>query len=350
MARSLPVAGLLFVAAIVPATAQQPTQQQRDAIRSACRSDFMANCASVTPGGKEAFECLLKNQAKLSAACNSAVTAVAQKPAEPAIPAPAEPSPAPTAAAPAAPAPAKLAPPPATAASASQEDQVKTVRKACTLDDIAAHCSWIAPSNPELLLCLHANLTDLSPACQSAVQALPAATAPTTAPTGAAPKKPAAARAATPPPAASPAAAAPGKPTAQQTGAIRAACRSDFMSHCSGVQPGGAEALQCLQRNAASVSVRCRSAVAAIGIGAPAGSPAAAAGASAAATPAVAPLTPRPFIMLERRLFIMRICRADAESFCGGAVPDRRRMIDCLAANASSLSPPCYNAVASVSR
>ena len=26
---------------------------------------------------------------------------------------------------------------------------------------------------------------------------------------------------------------------AKQTGAIRAACRSDFISHCTGVQPGG---------------------------------------------------------------------------------------------------------------
>ena len=51
--------------------------------------------------------------------------------------------------------------------------------------------------------------------------------------------------------------------TAAQQSAIRASCRSDFMSKCSGVQPGGAEALQCLQKNVASLSPSCQSAVSA---------------------------------------------------------------------------------------
>ena len=42
--------------------------------------------------------------------------------------------------------------------------------------------------------------------------------------------------------------------TAQQS-AIRGSCRSDFMSHCSGVTPGGKDALTCLQKNVGS-SVR----------------------------------------------------------------------------------------------
>jgi hypothetical protein len=49
--------------ALTPTAAQQPTQAQRDAIRAVCRSDFMANCASVQPGGKEALQCLLRNEA-----------------------------------------------------------------------------------------------------------------------------------------------------------------------------------------------------------------------------------------------------------------------------------------------
>ena len=37
------------------------------------------------------------------------------------------------------------------------------------------------------------------------------------------------------------------QPTPAQQNAIRQNCRSDFMAHCSGVTPGGAEALACLQ-------------------------------------------------------------------------------------------------------
>ena len=77
--RSSLLAGLLVVPAFYPVAAQQPTEAERDAIRSACRSDFMAHCASVQPGGKEALECLLHNDSKLSAPCKSAVFAVAPK-------------------------------------------------------------------------------------------------------------------------------------------------------------------------------------------------------------------------------------------------------------------------------
>ena len=35
------------------------------------------------------------------------------------------------------------------------------------------------------------------------------------------------------------------QPTPAQQSAIRDACRSDFMSNCSGVQPGGSAALPC---------------------------------------------------------------------------------------------------------
>ena len=54
------------------------------------------------------------------------------------------------------------------------------------------------------------------------------------------------------------------QPTAAQQSAIRDACRSDFMSNCSGVQPGGAAALACLQRNAATASPACQQALQAV--------------------------------------------------------------------------------------
>jgi hypothetical protein len=83
------VAGCLIALTLTPAMAQQPTQAQRDAVRASCRSDFMANCASVQPGGKEALECLLRNDSKLSSPCRCAVNAIATPAANPAETAPA---------------------------------------------------------------------------------------------------------------------------------------------------------------------------------------------------------------------------------------------------------------------
>ena len=320
MFKPLLLAGLLLGVTVSPIMAQQPTQEQRDAIRASCRSDFMANCSGVQPGGKDALECLKRNHAKLSATCKAAVAAIA-------APAPSKP---PAAAAPASSAPAAAEPtakPAAAAPAPSQADQIKAVRKACTLDDIAAHCSWIAPGNPEIVLCLQANATDLSPACQSAVGALPPAAVPKAveapAPAAAPPKKPPApARAAAaPPPAPAAAPVITAKPTAQQTSAIRAACRSDFMSRCSGVTPGGAAALQCLQRNAARLSPACRSAVAVIG--APAGGEAAAPQ-RRRGNAGRAPLALPPFMLPRKRLLLVAICQADAQSLCAGSAAGRR--------------------------
>jgi hypothetical protein len=182
------------------------------------------------------------------------------------------------------------------------------------------------------------------------------------------------------------------QPSAAQTSAIRSNCRSDFMANCSGITPGGKQALDCLEQNLAKLSAVCQAAVSAImptpaaatavptAVAPAATAPAAPApqtqpGAppkvakpgtapaakltpapsappppAAAAAPAVAPLTPRPFIRPERRLAIVRMCRDDVSRLCAGAPPGGNRIIDCLAANAASLSPICYEAVARASR
>jgi hypothetical protein len=78
--------------------------------------------------------------------------------------------------------------------------------------------------------------------------------------------------------------------TAEQQSAIRANCRSDFMSKCSGVTPGGKDALLCLQKNVASLAPGCKTAVSAtIPAPAPAPAPAAPTPARVAATPPPAP-------------------------------------------------------------
>ena len=368
MVRQSVLTALLLALAIDSAAAQQPTQAQRDAIRASCRSDFIANCRGVEPGGKEALQCLLRNDAKLSAACKTAVAAVVSKPAVASPPAPAaaaaaEAAPTPAAAA----APAVAAPaPPASAATGETaqpaDDQVKAVRQACTLNDFMAHCSWIAPASPELLLCLKANAADLSPACQNAVAALPAATAPAPSSAAAPPSAAAPAAAALSPPPAEPARveqpapakkpaepvrasapAAPAGPTDAQRSAIRAACRSDFMARCAGVQPGGAAALLCLKSSAAELSPRCKAAVAAIG-------GAAAAPAGSTATAAVEPLGPMPMLRPRDAMAILRLCEVEQRSLCGRVPFGGGRVINCLAENAASLSPPCYGAMAAARR
>src|SRR5437764_4940231 len=70
----LSVAAILATAA--PALAQAPSQAQRDAIKSQCRSDYIAHCSSVPPGGEASLQCLQKNMSSLSAGCQGAVRAV----------------------------------------------------------------------------------------------------------------------------------------------------------------------------------------------------------------------------------------------------------------------------------
>src|ERR1700761_1627868 len=64
--------------------AQQPTAAQTSALRANCRSDFMANCTGVQPGGKDALECLKRNLGRLSGGCQAAVSAISPPSAAPA--------------------------------------------------------------------------------------------------------------------------------------------------------------------------------------------------------------------------------------------------------------------------
>src|SRR5215212_3843467 len=70
----------LMMAALCAGTgvaySQAPSQAQRDAIKSQCRSDYMAHCSSVPPGGEASLQCLQKNMSSLSSSCQSAVRAV----------------------------------------------------------------------------------------------------------------------------------------------------------------------------------------------------------------------------------------------------------------------------------
>src|SRR6476469_7788324 len=139
-ALSEPLAAILF-GLTMPVFSQAPTDAQRNAIRSECRSDYEAHCASIPPGGAASLQCLQKNISGLSPGCQTAVRAVEAPAAPKAESAPAAPKAesTPPAAAPAKPA-AETTPPPAAKAAASTtakkptSAQAAAIRSACRSD------------------------------------------------------------------------------------------------------------------------------------------------------------------------------------------------------------------------
>jgi len=191
--------------------------------------------------------------------------------------------------------------------------------------------------------------------------------------------------------------------TPAQQSAIKSSCRSDFMSKCSGVSPGGAAALQCLQKNVAALSPNCQSAVsatlpkpapAAAAPSAPPAPPAAAASPAAppppqtpaaapaivtakppaatmpAAKPAAKPATaPKPATPPPQQAAvppsapaadapppptaaqmnaIKNTCRGDFSRNCRGVTPGGPEALACLQSNAAKLSPNCKTSLADI--
>lgn len=257
------LAAALFAVA-TPALAQAPTDAQKSAIRSACRSDYQSHCASVPPGGEEALQCLQKNMSSLSSSCQSAVRAI--------VPA-------------------------------------------------AAPKTEAAPAAPKS--------ETAAPAAEPAAK--PAAT--TAAPKSSA-EKPAAAK----------------QPTSAEVSAMKSACRSDYPKVCASVPPGGAPALECLEKNKARVSAACAKAVTAAAGGGGAAATAAPAGgaAPASAAPADAPtvIVLRPLLPREELFIVRSACSADIRSLCAGVAPGGGRIIQCVANQAAKLSPACKDVLA----
>ena len=255
--------GALLVTAIfmvaTPAHSQAPTDAQRNAIRSQCRADYQAHCASVPPGGEASLQCLQKNMSSLSPGCAGAVRA-----SEPAAAPKAESAPAAapkTSAAPAAPATATAKPaatPPAapkaatssTAAKQPTDAQVAAIRSACR-SDYQKVCAGVPTGGAPALQCLEKNKTKVSAPCAQAVNAASGGTA-------------AAGATATASPGAAPAAAPapalvlrPMRPR-EELFVLRSACSADVRTLCGGVAPGGGRIMQCLATQAGSISPACK--------------------------------------------------------------------------------------------
>jgi hypothetical protein len=269
------LAGSLAVfifAAATPAYSQAPTDAQRRAIRSECRSDYQAHCASIPPGGAASLQCLQQNMSSLSAGCQGAVRAV-EAPAEPKAEAKPESAPAakPTTetatpatepAKPAAESPVMPAPKAATATTPAASpvakkpsgSQIAAIRSACR-SDYQQNCAGVPTGGAAALQCLQKNKSKLSANCEQAVSAAsggaatPAAAAgvPSAAAPGAAPAAP-------PEPAL---VLRPMRPR-EELFVLRSACGGDVRALCAGVQPGGGRLIQCLATQAASLSPACK--------------------------------------------------------------------------------------------
>jgi hypothetical protein len=259
-------ASLATVFAIVtPAFAQAPTDAQRSAIRSECRSDYQAHCASVPPGGMESLQCLQKNMSSLSSGCQAAVRAV--EPAEPkaesapaaapnaeSAPAAAPKAETAPAAASAKPAAEIAAPKAASTAAKPSGAQVAAIRSACR-SDYPKVCAGVPTGGAPALQCLEKNKAKLSAGCEKAVSAASGGVGAPAAGGG----TPAAAAAA---PASAPAAPAvivlrPMRPR-EEFFVLRSACGGDVRTLCGGVAPGGGRIVQCLATQAASLSPACK--------------------------------------------------------------------------------------------
>jgi hypothetical protein len=268
--RTLPFAIALATPALTPALAQMPSDAQKAAIKSNCRSDYMAHCSSIPPGGAASLQCLQQNMASLSSACAGAVKAVggaSETKAEPAA-APkeepkqepkqetkSEPAATPAAAEPAAKAPTKAAGVPAGKPSSAQ---IAAIRSNCR-SDYPKVCAGVPTGGAPALQCLEKNKAKLSAACEKAVAA---ATGGAAAPAASGSGAPATANAS---PDAAPAASAPPPALALRPMrpreilfVMRSACGADVQSLCAGVPPGGGRIIECLASQSASLSPACR--------------------------------------------------------------------------------------------
>ena len=174
-------ASVAFLAIISSASAQAPSQAQRDAIKKQCRSDYVAHCSSIPPGGEASLECLQKNMSSLSASCATAVRAVsapaaAPKAADPAAkprtdmapPASKPPTATPkAAAAPAASAgtAAVVTPQPIALRPLRPREEIRVLRSACS-GDVRSLCGTVPPGEGRIVQCLASNGASLSSGCR----------------------------------------------------------------------------------------------------------------------------------------------------------------------------------------
>jgi hypothetical protein len=147
--------------------------------------------------------------------------------------------------------------------------------------------------------------------------------------------------------------AAAAQPTEAQQSAIRSACQSDYRAHCGSVPAGGSAALDCLQKNLASLSPSCQGAVGAVGaVGAAAATQAAPTQPAPAQPPPAeatsAPPAPAAQPTEAQQSAIRSACQSDYRAHCASVPAGGSAALQCLQRNLAGLSPSCQGAVKAV--
>ena len=240
------------------AFAQAPTEAQRETIKSNCRSDYMAHCSNISPGGAASLQCLQQNMASLSGACASAVKAVeapAETKAEPAAAPKQETKETKTEPAPAAEPAAKEFTKTSTKAASTNPGkpssaQISAIRANCR-SDYPKVCAGVPTGGAAALQCLEKNKAKLSAACEKAVAAATDGSAASAAASTAAPAT------ANASPDAAPLVLRPMLPR-EVLFVARSACGADVRALCAGVPIGGGRIIECLASQPAALSPSCR--------------------------------------------------------------------------------------------
>lgn len=136
------------------ALAQQPSQAQIGAVKSACRGDYMNVCADVPTGGQAALQCLQQHAGQVSGGCHSALAAMSTPQSG-------------------GPAPQAMAPPPPGLPSPGaipRRAQMRLLRADCGYD-FQRFCSGVQLGGGRALACLYSHGRQLQPVCRSALRA-----------------------------------------------------------------------------------------------------------------------------------------------------------------------------------
>jgi Cysteine rich repeat len=150
--------------------AQQLTDAQRSAIRSACRGDYQQVCANVPTGTKDSLQCLLQHSQQVSPGCREALApaATATSGTAPAASSATAPAPAAAAAASASSSGTTSAAAPLSGSPLSPRQQAMALRSSCG-GDFHKFCSDVQAGGGRAVACLRAHAADLSPACRAAL-------------------------------------------------------------------------------------------------------------------------------------------------------------------------------------
>jgi len=157
------ICGLALLGCCSSLAAQQLTDAQRSAIKSACRGDYQSVCASVPPGTKDSLQCLVQHSQQVSPSCREALAPAAASATAAGTS---------SASAPAAPAAAAAATTGAATGQPMSARQEAHVLRAQCGGDFQKFCSNVQLGGGRASACLRAHQADLTPACRSALASM----------------------------------------------------------------------------------------------------------------------------------------------------------------------------------